>query len=156
MTRTLVRAALALLCLSAIAAATAVAAPRLHRTTLPPPVALPRSLAVDEGEWLVRPSRNVVAAGDVTFRVYNRGMDDHDFSVVDAAGTLRQVPLAPGADATLTVTLGPGRHRLYCSLFAGTPESHEALGMVGYIDATADPAAAAASRRTTSVRERRR
>jgi len=30
--------------------------------------------------------------------------------------------------------LGVGRVRVYCSLFAGTPASHEALGMSAYVD----------------------
>lgn len=152
MSRPALRLTLALVCLAGLAASSALAAPRLHRTTLPPPVALPRSLAVDESEWLVRPSRALVAAGDVTFRIYNRGMDDHDLSVIDGAGALRQVPLAAGGEATLTVALPPGRYRLYCSLFAGTPESHEALGMVGYIDVKAAPAAP----RSQAARGRRR
>ena len=138
-----VRIALALVSLSTLAAATAVAAPRVHRTTLPPPPTpprLPTSLGVDESEWLVVPSKRVVAAGEVSFRVYNRGMDDHDFSIVDGTGALRQIYLAPGADGTVQATLTPGRYRIYCSLFAGTPESHEAQGMVSYVDARTDPA----------------
>ena len=95
------RIALALVCLSTLAAATAVAAPRVHRTTLPPPATpprLPTSLGVDEGEWLVVPSKKVVAAGEVSFHVNNRGMDDHDFTIVDGTGTLRQIYLAPGTN----------------------------------------------------------
>ncbi len=70
-----VRIAGALICVSLVAAASAVAAPRLHRTKLPPPPPLPTSLAIDETEWKVVPSKTVVAAGRVTLRVYNRGMD---------------------------------------------------------------------------------
>jgi hypothetical protein len=138
------RIALALVCLSTLAAATAVAAPRVHRTTLPPPATpprLPTSLGVDEGEWLVVPSKRVVAAGEVSFHVNNRGMDDHDFTIVDGTGTLRQIYLAPGTDGDVRATLTPGRYRIYCSLFAGTPESHETQGMVSYVDARIDPAA---------------
>jgi hypothetical protein len=129
----------ALIVVSLLAAATAVAAPRVHRLTLPPPPPLPTSLAVDEDEWTVIPSKRVVAAGPVTLRVYNRGMDDHDLTLVDAAGTLQTVPLAPGTSTELRVTLTPGTWRLWCSLFAGTQDSHELLGMVTTIQARVDP-----------------
>jgi hypothetical protein len=129
----------ALIVVSLLAAATAVAAPRVHRLTLPPPPPLPTSLAVDEDEWTVIPSKRVVAAGPVTLRVYNRGMDDHDLTLVDAAGTLQTVPLAPGTSTELRVTLTPGTWRLWCSLFAGTQDSHELLGMVTTIQARIDP-----------------
>jgi hypothetical protein len=32
-----------------------------------------------------------------------------------------------------TVRLKPGRYKLYCSLFAGTPDSHEERGMVASV-----------------------
>lgn len=134
------RIAGALICISLVAAASAVAAPRLHRTKLPPPPPLPTSLAVDEGEWVVRPSKTVVAAGEVSIRVYNRGMDDHDLTLVDAAGTAHQVFLGPGEQGSIRATLTPGVWKLYCSLFAGTPSSHETLGMVALVRAKKDPA----------------
>ena len=133
------RIAAVLLAISLLAAATAVAAPRIHRLRLPPPPPLPTSLAVDEDEWTVIPSKRVVAAGPITMRVYNRGMDDHDLSLVDATGTLHRVDLAPGASAEIRATLTPGTWKLWCSLFAGTPESHELFGMVSTIEARADP-----------------
>jgi hypothetical protein len=64
-----VRIAGALICVSLIAAASAVAAPRLHRTKLPPPPPLPTSLAIDGAVWKVVPSQTVVAAGRVARRV---------------------------------------------------------------------------------------
>jgi uncharacterized cupredoxin-like copper-binding protein len=105
--------------------------PRIHRQHVPPPPApaLPSSLAVDENEYTVRPSQIVLAAGDVDFNVYNRGMDDHDMTIVDADGVQHQVAVHPGASAQLVVALKPGTYRLFCSLFAGTPQSHDALGM---------------------------
>ena len=132
------RIAGALICISLIAAASAVAAPRLHRTKLPPPPPLPTSFAVDEGEWVVRASKRVVAAGEVSIRVYNRGMDDHDLTLVDANGTLQQIFLAPGEQGSIRATLTPGVWKLYCSLFEGTPSSHEALGMVALVRAKKD------------------
>jgi hypothetical protein len=88
----------------------------------------------------VIPSKRVVAAGPVTLRVYNRGMDDHDVSLVDAAGTLHRVYLAPGASTEVRATLTPGTWKIWCSLFEGTPESHELFGMVTTIEARQDPA----------------
>jgi plastocyanin len=106
-------------------------APRQHRLHVPPPVAptLPSSLAVDENEYTLRPSQIVLAAGQVKINVYNRGMDDHDLTVVDGAGATQQIAVKPGESGTLVVALKPGSYRLFCSLFAGTPQSHDALGM---------------------------
>ena len=136
--RAAVRIAGVLLCVSLVAAASAVAAPRLHRTKLPPPLPLPTSLAVDEGEFVVVPSKRTVAAGAVTFRVYNRGMDDHDLTLLDGAGVTHSVYLEPGSTDSFQATLPPGQWKIYCSLFAGTPLSHEALGMVAYVRAQKD------------------
>ena len=48
----------------------------------------------------MRPSKRLVAAGEVTLRVYNRGMDDHDLTIVDATGhDAAGVPGADGAPA---------------------------------------------------------
>lgn len=128
-----------LILVSLLAAATAVAAPRVHRLTLPPPPPLPTSLAVDEDEWTVIPSKRVVAAGPVTLRVYNRGMDDHDLSLLDATGTLHRVYLGPSGTSEIRATLTPGTWKLWCSLFEGTPQSHELYGMVATIEARVDP-----------------
>jgi plastocyanin len=104
---------------------------RHHRLHVPPPPTpvLPSSLAVDEAEYTVRPSQILLAAGQVKINVYNRGMDDHDLTVVDGNGVTQSVPVKPGTSATLIVALKPGTYTLYCSLFEGTPDSHEALGM---------------------------
>jgi hypothetical protein len=120
--------------LAAALAAPAADAPviaRVHRLHLPPAPApvLATGLAVDEGEWYVRGSQIVVAAGSVHLRIYNRGQDDHDLTFVDADDQPHSVYLKPGADATLDVTLRPGTYKLFCSLFAGTKDSHEDLGM---------------------------
>ena len=142
----LVRARRRLLAVSALVALTATSAglaaapleavPRHHRLHVPPPPvpALPSSLAVDETEYTVRPSQILLAAGNVTFNVYNRGMDDHDLTVVDGNGVTQQVPVKPGQSGQLIVALKPGSYKIYCSLFAGTPESHDALGMHSTIE----------------------
>jgi hypothetical protein len=136
------RLAVGLLLLALALAAAAAAAPRhyRHRLHLPPPPrvapapptttgALPTSLSVDEVEYHLSPSHLTVAAGPVTIRAYNRGMDDHDLTLVDQSGQVFRVYLKPGTSGTLTPTLAPGDYTVICSLFAGTPESHEALGM---------------------------
>ena len=115
----------------AVAAAT-VASPassRRHRLHEPLPP-LPHSLSVDEQEWSVTPSQAVVAAGAVHFTAYDRGMDAHDMTLVSPSGAwIGQVFMQPGTSVRLTAKLAPGTYRLICSLFAGTPESHEARGM---------------------------
>ncbi|MDP9259658.1 MAG: hypothetical protein M3Q31_24335 [Actinomycetota bacterium] len=103
---------------------------RLHVPPAPPRPALPQSIAVDEFEWGMRGTHLQVAAGRLQIHVYNRGMDDHDLAVVDANGVLHTVPLASGADAVLAVDVAAGPVKLFCSLFAGTPDSHEAKGML--------------------------
>ena len=122
--------------LALLGASAAEARPRVHRLRVPPPPVevLPSSLLVDMSEWYIRPSRVLVRAGEVAIGAYNRGMDDHDLTVVDAAGAVQTVPLmANGGQGRLLVNLTPGRYKLYCSLFAGTPSSHEVFGMVTYI-----------------------
>lgn len=133
--RAVAAAAAAVACGTAVvlAAARPVEA-RPHRLHLPPApqaaAGAPASaLAVDETEFALSPSRLVVAAGDVLFTAYNRGMDDHDLAVVDADGVVRSVPVPPGESRQLSVRLAPGSVKVYCSLFGGTTESHEALGM---------------------------
>lgn len=89
------------------------------------PAPLPRRLGVDEKEYSVYPSHNPVRSGRVEFHVTNFGMDAHDFSIRNTAGSvLSSTPLAPGGKALITVKLTPGKYTLFCSL-----ADHEALGM---------------------------
>jgi hypothetical protein len=124
--------ALLVLALATAPGAAGSAGERLHRLHVPPPLApvLPQSIALDEFEWGIRGTHLEIAAGQLRIHVYNRGMDDHDLAVVDARGLLHTVPLASGADAVLDVDVAAGPVKLFCSLFAGTPDSHEAKGMV--------------------------
>jgi plastocyanin len=107
---------------------------RQHRLHLPTPP-LPHSLTVDESEYTVVPSERVVAAGNVTFQVYDRGQDEHNLTVQgpitpSGAGRIRgQVWMQSGGSATIVTKLPAGTYKLYCSMFAGTPQSHEMLGM---------------------------
>ena len=113
---------------------------RSHRTHRPPPnVTLWRSMAVNESEWKLRPGHLNFAAGAIRIHVYNQGMDDHDLTIADRAGRIidaRAVVAKIGTksgQAVFTVRLKPGRYKLYCSLFAGTPDSHEERGMVASV-----------------------
>jgi hypothetical protein len=132
MARRPVLLALLLLALAAAPGVAGSAGERIHRLHVPPPPVkvLPQSLAVDEFEWGMRGTQLEVKAGLVRIAVYNRGMDDHDLTLVDAQGKVHTVPLAPGADAVLQADLAAGPVKLYCSLFAGTPDSHIDKGMV--------------------------
>jgi uncharacterized cupredoxin-like copper-binding protein len=102
---------------------------RLHR----PPSDLPHQLSVDEWEWIVQPSQNVVGAGVVHINAYNRGMDDHDVQLIGPHGIVNTVFLSPGSSGTITAKLAPGRYQLICSLYEGTPESHYARGMHAWL-----------------------
>ncbi len=101
---------------------------RRHRLFLPPPE-LPSQLAVDEAEYTMRPSQLVVAAGEVTINAYNRGMDDHDVQFTDSQGQVQVVFLHSGEKGVIHAALKPGTYHFICSLFQGTPQSHDALGM---------------------------
>ena len=101
---------------------------RWHRVVLPPPI-LPRALSVDTFEFYLKASKTTVAAGGVRFNVYNRGEDDHDLAIVTRDGVVHRVDVLVEESALLTVSLTPGTYKVYCSLFAGTPSSHEDLGM---------------------------
>ena len=130
---------------SALAVAAIAASPsagggglRRHRLIMPTPP-LPHALTVDESEYKIVPSERVVAAGAVTMQVYDRGQDEHNLTVQgpitsSGDGKIRgQVWLQSGASTTLVTKLGPGKYKLYCSMFMGTPQSHEMLGMLTYI-----------------------
>ena len=121
-------AILALGVLAASLAPPAADAGRRHRLHLPA-AELPRALTVDESEWAMRPSKTVVAAGVVRIRAYNRGQDDHNVFFLAKDGTPHSVSLKPGEAGTITASLSPGAYTFVCSLFAGTPDSHEARGM---------------------------
>jgi hypothetical protein len=133
MRRAVVTGAVLTLAATATAAGPANSDPptRRHRAHRPPAATPPpaRALTVDESEWALRPSKRVVAAGVVRLRVYNRGEDDHNLVLVDAAGEAHVILLKPGTDGVLTPKLARGSYRLICSLQAGTPESHEDKGM---------------------------
>lgn len=119
--------------LVALAAAVAVAAPAAGAGRAPPPRY--HALGVDEAEWSLRPSHLAVARGRVRIHVYNRGHDAHDLVIVGPNGVrVAKVYLRVGADVVLRPLLRKaGRYRLYCSLFAGTPNAHARKGMVASV-----------------------
>ena len=123
---------LALAVVLALAAPAAAALGRIHRPVMPPAATPPlaNALAVDEFEFLLRPSKRVVAAGIVRITIYNRGEDDHNLVVIAANGTEYRTDIAPLASSRLEPVLRPGRYEVFCDLFAGTPESHYERGMV--------------------------
>ena len=105
---------------------------RAHSPRLPPPPSprLANSLAVDEFEFLLRPSKRVVQSGPVRINIYNRGEDDHNLVVVAADGTEYRADVASGEGSRIEPVLTPGRYEVFCDLFAGTAASHYDLGMV--------------------------
>lgn len=124
---------------AAVAVAAALLAPSAaaalpHRIVVPPPPP-PRSLSVDLDDTPrlgLYPTRRRVGVGKVRVRVYNRGMDDHDLTVVDARGRMRgQVFVVAGQQGTLEVDLSRGPVTLYCSLF-----DHAVAGMKSTIRAS--------------------
>jgi uncharacterized cupredoxin-like copper-binding protein len=84
---------------------------------------------VNEFEFRLTVSRMVVAAGDVTINVYNRGEDDHDLAVTDADGTVQRIDIPPRDSRSMSVRLAPGRVKVWCSL-----PTHEDLGMRAFLD----------------------
>jgi hypothetical protein len=113
---------------SAAAPAPAPAGPPAPAPPEPPPVItpLPHRLGVDEGEYYVRPSRRLVAAGPVELNVTNRGQDDHDLAVEAGGVIYGKAELHPGETKQLNVVVPAGDYKLYCTLQSG---AHDAAGM---------------------------
>lgn len=130
MTRRRVVAIITLAALLAVTFTSLAPGARKHRLKVPPRPAFPRALSVDETEYALGASRTLVSSGRIRINVYNRGMDDHDLVVYDQSGVeLGKSFLLPGASDQIVVTLPAGDYRVVCSLFAGTPVSHESYGM---------------------------
>jgi hypothetical protein len=96
----------------------------------PPPTAppLPSFVSVAAKEFSLTLSRPLVGTGSVRIELRNSGEDPHNLVVSPDDGT--HTPLSsfttldPGLYERRSVTLAPGRYRLWCSL-----EGHEAKGM---------------------------
>jgi plastocyanin len=92
----------------------------------------------DRGAYSARLSRASVAAGGVVLQLINQGEDDHNLRVVptDHAGATVDFPLTgAGQNAARTLTLSPGRYRVFCTLT--TPVNHENAGMNATLTVTA-------------------
>jgi uncharacterized cupredoxin-like copper-binding protein len=75
-----------------------------------------RNVSARLNEWRIELSRDSVSAGEITFLVTNGGTMEHAFEV-EGEGIERETEhLAPGASATLSVELAPGRYQLYCPI----------------------------------------
>jgi hypothetical protein len=86
----------------------------------------PARLGVGASEFHLVLSRASVKAGRVVIELDNNGQDVHDLRLRRIGGTRTySFPLTkPGARATLTLRLLPGRYRLWCSV-----ADHAQLGM---------------------------
>ncbi|CAN5369268.1 hypothetical protein BH23GEM4_BH23GEM4_14060 [soil metagenome] len=75
-----------------------------------------RNVSARLNEWRIELLRDTVPAGEITFLVTNGGTMEHAFEV-EGEGIERETKhLAPGASATLSVELSPGRYKIYCPI----------------------------------------
>jgi plastocyanin len=84
-----------------------------------------RTVTATEGEMYIELSEDSFSPGEYTIEVVNEGNATHDLVVEqDGADVAATENIAPGASATLTVTLEPGEYVFYCSI-----GNHRAMGM---------------------------
>ena len=84
------------------------------------------AVSVKLSEWKVELSTAAVPVGTVRFTVTNAGSIPHAFEV-EGHGIEKQTPLIqPGNNATLTLSLKPGKYEVYCPV---GEDSHMKLGM---------------------------
>ena len=121
--------------LALLGASAAEARPRVHRLRVPPPPAevLPSSLVVDmTSGTCARAHASRPARCDRRLQPRHGRPRPHDGG--RGRGAADRAADGQRGPGRLVVDLAPGRYKLYCSLFAGTPSSHEVFGMVTYID----------------------
>ena len=93
-------------------------------------------------EWKVELSNTTVPAGPVTISVSNTGSIPHALEI-EGPGLEKEIPvIQPGTDATLSLTLKPGRYEVYCPV---GKESHKKLGMMTHLTVVAAKTGAAPS-----------
>lgn len=88
-------------------------------TPAPPPAAtvaesIAGNVTARLNEWRIELSRDTVRAGEVTFQVINRGTMPHALEVEGGGIEEETEPIAPGANATLSLDLAPGKYEIYC------------------------------------------
>ena len=94
----------------------------------------PARLQVTEKEFSLILSRLRVHQGQAIVQVLNFGMDNHDLVIQSNAAGSKPIhfsQLSPGAHATRTLKLAPGKYTLWCSL-----PGHRKLGMVAPLTVT--------------------
>jgi len=90
------------------------------------------TLSATLADFSIALDRDSIPAGAYEIAVVNEGKATHDLVVELDGETLGAVdPLDPGRSATLSVTLGPGDHVLYCSI-----GNHRAMGMETTLEVT--------------------
>ncbi|WP_448640444.1 cupredoxin domain-containing protein [Geodermatophilus sp. URMC 63] len=106
------------------AAGTTTAAPAPPATTAPTE-AQAQTLTATEGEMYIELSEDTLTPGSYTIEVVNEGNATHDLVVErDGSDVAATENIAPGASATLEVTLEEGDYVFYCSV-----ANHRAMGM---------------------------
>jgi plastocyanin len=109
---------------SSAAAGTTTAAPAPPATTAPTE-AQAQTLTATEGEMYIELSEDTLTPGSYTIEVVNEGNATHDLVVErDGSDVAATENIAPGASATLEVTLEEGDYVFYCSV-----ANHRAMGM---------------------------
>jgi len=84
-----------------------------------------RNVTATEGEMYIELSESSFSPGSYTIEVVNEGNATHDLVVErDGQDVAATETIAPGASATLTVTLEAGEYVFYCSI-----ANHRAMGM---------------------------
>ena len=90
------------------------------------------TFAVEAKEYAFTPSTLSVPAGEVTFRVKNTGIEEHEFEIFQGETVVHEIEgLVPGLTKDLTVTLAAGDYQFKCLL-----NGHDALGMTGTLTVT--------------------
>ena len=102
----------------------------------------PAAVAAKLSEWKVELSQPSIAAGVVTFTVTNAGSVPHAFEVEGQGIEKETEVIAPGASATLKLTLKPGNYDVYCPVGG---DSHKHLGMETHLKVVAARTASASA-----------
>jgi plastocyanin len=95
------------------------------------------------GEWAITAESQAIRPGPVTFVIHNRGTVPHGFEIElegessgHGSGDLFKAEtglLQPGESTRMSVSLGPGVHKIECLV-----EGHDDMGMEDLLDVRAD------------------